>query len=93
MSALYTEEELGKKQLVRVDSSMVAEACNKLKKGFSVGKKPNKGESRKQVKYTMGYDGFAVKLADIFSDPTYLSEDRKTRKNTNVQAKAWENSR
>ena len=76
MSALYTEEELGKKQLVRVDSSMVAEACNKLKKGFSVGKKPNKGESRKQVKYTMGYDGFAVKLADIFSDPTYLSEDR-----------------
>ena len=43
MSALYTEEELGKKQLVRVDSSMVAEACNKLKKGFSVGKKPNKG--------------------------------------------------
>ena len=34
----------------------VAEACNKLKKGFSVGKKPNKGESRKQVKYTMGYD-------------------------------------
>jgi hypothetical protein len=25
--------------LIRVDSSMVAEACNKLKKGFTVGKK------------------------------------------------------
>ncbi len=47
MSAQYTEENLGKKQLVRVDSSMVAEACNKLKKGFSVGEKPNKGGRRK----------------------------------------------
>ena len=76
MSALYTEEEIAKRQLVRVDSSMVAEACNKLKKGFVVGKKPKDGAGRSLIKYTMGYDGFAVKLADIFSEPTYLSEDR-----------------
>jgi transposase len=54
---------------------MVAEASNKQKKGFTVGKKPKDGESRKQVKYTMGYDGFAVRLADIFNETKYLSED------------------
>ena len=75
MSALYTEKELLGKQLIRVDSSMVAETCNKLQKGFTVGAKPKHGEPRKLVKYTMGYDGFAVRLADIFSEPTYLSED------------------
>ena len=76
MSALYTEQEIRDKHLVRVDSTMVAEACNKLKAGFTVGKKPAEGESRKQVKYTMGYDGFAVELAKLFDEPTYLSEDK-----------------
>ena len=76
MSSLYTEKEIGDRMLVRVDSTMVAEACNRLQKGFAVGRKTNEGKSRRQVKYTMGYDGFAVKLADIFSEPTYLSEDK-----------------
>ena len=62
--------------LIRVDSSMVAETCNKLKKGFTVGKKPGGGKtSRKQIKYTMAYDGFSAKLTEVFSDSTYLSED------------------
>ena len=39
LSELYTEREIGQMYLIRVDSSMVAEACNKLKKGFTVGKK------------------------------------------------------
>ena len=75
LSSLYTEKEIRDKMLVRVDSTMVAEASNKLKNGFTVGKKPKDGESRKQVKYTMGYDGFAVRLADIFNETKYLSED------------------
>ena len=62
--------------LIRVDSSMVAETCNKLKKGFTVGRKPGGGKtSRKQIKYTMAYDGFAARLTEVFSDSTYLSED------------------
>ncbi|MBR4338429.1 MAG: IS4 family transposase [Prevotella sp.] len=74
-SALYTENEVRQMNLVRVDSSMVAETCNKLKEGFTVGKKPSSGESRRQAKYTVAYDGFGARLADVFFQPAYLSED------------------
>ena len=75
-SQMYTKEETLPLNLIRVDSSMVAETCNKLKKGFTVGKKPGGGKtSRKQIKYTMAYDGFSAKLTEVFSDSTYLSED------------------
>lgn len=75
-SRMYTEKEALPMNLIRVDSSMVAETCNKLKKGFTVGKKPvGDKTSRKQIKYTMAYDGFSAKLAEVFSDSTYLSED------------------
>ena len=75
LSKLYTEQEIGRMYLIRVDSSMVAEACNKLKKGFTVGKKAKGREDRKQLKYTMAYDGFAAKLAEVFDEPKYLNED------------------
>ena len=75
-SALYTEKEVRNLNLIRVDSSMVAETCNKLKEGFSVGRKGEGKADRKQIKYTMAYDGFAAKLAEVFSKPTYLSEDK-----------------
>ena len=74
-SRLYSEKEVCSKNLIRVDSSMVAEAGNRLKKGFTVGNKPKDKEARKQIKYTMAYDGFSVKLAEVFSDSKYLSED------------------
>ena len=61
--------------LVRVDSTMVVETCNKLKKGFTVGTSKAGSPIRKQVKYTMGYDGFSVKLAEVLTEPIYLSED------------------
>ena len=76
LSALYTEEEVQRMNLVRIDSSMVAETCNKLKEGFTVGRKAEGREDRRQIKYTMAYDGFAAKLAEVFSKPTYLSEDK-----------------
>ena len=75
LSKSYTEREIGQMHLIRVDSSMVAEACNKLKKGFTVGEKAKGKEDRKQLKYTMAYDGFAAKLAEVFDEPKYLSED------------------
>ena len=75
LSKLYTEREIGQMCLIRVDSSMVAEACNKLKKGFTVGSKAKGREDRKQVKYTMAFDGFAAKLAEVFDEPKYLCED------------------
>lgn len=75
LSSLYTENEVRLMNLVRIDSSMVAETCNKLKEGFTVGKKPSSGESRRQAKYTVAYDGFGARLADVFFQPAYLSED------------------
>lgn len=75
LSELYSEREIGQMCLIRVDSSMVAEACNKLKKGFTVGSKAKGREDRKQVKYTMAFDGFAAKLAEVFDEPKYLCED------------------
>lgn len=76
LSSLYTEEEIRGMNLIRVDSTMVAETCNKLKEGFTVGRKAEGKEDRKQIKYTMAYDGFAAKLAEVFSKPTYLNEDK-----------------
>lgn len=75
LSSLYMENEVRLMNLVRIDSSMVAETCNKLKEGFTVGKKPSSGESRRQAKYTVAYDGFGARLADVFFQPAYLSED------------------
>lgn len=73
---MYTEKEIKDHSLVRVDSSMVAESCNKLMRGMTVGKKPASGKAgRKQVKYTMAYDGNGASLAKIFDEPSYLSED------------------
>lgn len=75
LSQLYTEKELYGRNIVRIDSSMVAETCNKLQEGFVVGKKSKNKQERKQIKYTVSYDGFAAKLAKVFSEPKYLSED------------------
>lgn len=74
---LYSTHEIEHMSLVRVDSTMVAETCNKLQRGFTVGKHSSKKGTpgRKQVKYTMGYDGFFVKLAEVLAEPIYLSED------------------
>lgn len=74
-SSLYDEREIRNYNLIRVDSSMVAEACNKLKSGFTVGGKPKDKEARKQIKYTMAYDGFTAKLSEALFEPVYLSED------------------
>jgi len=76
LSTLHTEKEIKGMDLIRVDSTMVAETSNKLKEGFTVGRKGEGKEDRNQIKYTMAYDGFAAKLAEVFSQPTYLSEDK-----------------
>lgn len=75
LSSLYTEKELRDRHIVRIDSTMVAETCNKLRRGMTVGKKAQGKEGRRQVKYTMGFDGFAVLMAGMFDSQSYLCED------------------
>jgi transposase len=70
-SEQYSEQEMEEKHLVRVDSTMVAEAANKLKKGMKIGSKTTK----KQIKYTIAFDGSFPCMGEIFSDRTNLSEN------------------
>lgn len=73
----FTPQEQLKHKVVRVDSTMVAETCNKLQKGLSPGKKSESGGSRvQQIKYTMGFDGLSVCALEIFSDKSYTSENK-----------------
>jgi transposase len=74
---VYSSKEQEQLCLIRVDSSMVAEACTKLQKGMTVGKKKTKEpeNERKQVKYTMAYDGAGICLAELLTESRYLSED------------------
>jgi transposase len=71
-SQYYSEEEKENLHLIRVDSTMVAEAANKLKNGMNIGKKK---DGKKQIKYTIAYDGKYPCMSELFTDKGYLSED------------------
>jgi transposase len=71
-SKYYSEEEIENLHLIRVDSTMVAEAANKLHNGMNVGKKK---DGKKQIKYTIAYDGKYPCMSELFTDKKYLSED------------------
>ncbi len=71
-SQYYAEEEIENLHLIRVDSTMVAEAANKLKKGMNIGRKK---DGKKQVKYTLAYDGNYPCISELFTGKDSLSED------------------
>ena len=71
-SKYYTEEEIENLHLIRVDSTMVAEAANKLKRGMNIGRKK---DGKKQVKYTIAFDGTYPCMSELFTEKNYLSED------------------
>ncbi len=71
-SKYYTEEEIENLHLVRVDSTLVSEAANKLKRGMNIGKKK---DGKKQIKYTMAYDGKYPCMSELFTEKNFLSED------------------
>jgi hypothetical protein len=77
-SKFFPKDEQLKYRIIRVDSSMVAETCNKLKKGLSPGRKYGKTSEEvvKQVKYTIAFDGLTACDFKVFTDPSYTSEDR-----------------
>ena len=60
----------------RLSKIELSETCNKLKEGFTVGRKPRGGkEPVRQIKYSMVYDGFVARLTEVFNKATYLCED------------------
>lgn len=77
-SKFFTAEEQLKHRIIRVDSSMVAETCNKLRRGLSPGSKKDKTPEKvvKQVKYTVAFDGLTACDFKAFTDSSYISEER-----------------
>lgn len=69
----YNKQEIEGHKLIRVDSTMVAEASNKLKQGMNVGKKKN---GKKQIKYTIAFDGSFPGMSELFTNKIHLSEDK-----------------
>jgi len=75
LSSMYSEEELVSQNIVRVDSSMVAETCNKLVKGIQNGSKSTDQNKKRQIKYTMAFDGVAPKGCEVLTAQEDACED------------------
>lgn len=71
-STYYNRIQRENARLIRVDSSMVAEAANKLIDGMNIGRKK---DGKKQIKYTVAFDGELPCMTKIFTNRQCLSED------------------
>lgn len=69
-SEIYLWEDKLKYNLIRVDSSMVSEACGKLQEEGIDHK-----NGKKSVKYSIGFDGILPCDAKIFTTSQYSNED------------------
>lgn len=72
LSTYYNESELHSYNIVRVDSTMVAEAANKLEKGMITRNQTQKKST--QVKYTMSMTNFLPSGGEVFTDQSALNE-------------------
>lgn len=71
LSSLYTTNELEKMHLERVDSTLVAEAGNKLSQGMTCG---NEYKKKKMIKYTMNFDGMFASFCKVHTQEAYANE-------------------
>lgn len=72
LSSYYNDSDLLKYNVVRVDSTMVAEAANKLKQGMVTGNQT--GKKSRQVKYTFSMTNQFPSSAEIFTSQSELNE-------------------
>jgi len=68
-SITYSPSEKTKHNLIRVDSTMISESVGKLMEGID-----NKS-GKNAVKYSIAFDGLLPCAFDVFTKPTYSSED------------------
>jgi len=73
LNSMYSEKEMLYSLISRVDSSMVAEASAKLSAGMRVG--TAKEDGKKQIKYTISFDGLFPSSVTVFSSQKALSEE------------------
>lgn len=72
---LYQPIELLKLHVCAVDSTIVAETCNKLAEGFHIGNKSANGKQRNHVKYSEIFDGISVLGVAFNDDKTKQAEN------------------
>jgi hypothetical protein len=72
LSIHYNETDRLSYNIVRVDSTMVSEAANKLKQGMIIGNQT--GKKSKQVKYTFSMTNLFPSSAEIFTTQSELNE-------------------
>lgn len=70
-SSLYTSKEIERLNLQRVDSTLVAEAGNKLAMGMTCG---NEHKKKKMIKYTLNFDGMFASFGNVYSQEIYANE-------------------
>lgn len=69
-SDVYTTADRQKYNLIRVDSTIVSETCNKLIEGLS-----HNQSGKKAVKYSIAFDGILPCFSEVFTHAEYGSED------------------
>ncbi len=73
---LYKSDESEKYNIVRVDSSIVTDVSGRMIEGLnSTSNSKTVNNPKKNVKYTMSFDGLFPSSANVFTDPSYSSED------------------
>jgi len=72
LSIHYNETDRLAYNIVRVDSTMVAEAANKLMQGMIIGNQT--GKKSKQIKYTFSMTNLFPSSAEIFTSQSELNE-------------------
>ena len=73
LSKYYNDSDLLSYNIIRVDSTMVSEAANKLEKGMIIGNQTDKKST--QVKYTFSMTNLFPSSAEIFTEQRELNED------------------
>ena len=68
-SELYSKTEIEKYNLIRVDSTIVADTCSKLKEGI------DQKSGKKLVKFSFSFDGVLPSGAEVFTGQKYSAED------------------
>ena len=68
-SELYSKSEIEKYNLIRVDSTIVADACAKLKEGI------DQKSGKKLVKFSFLFDGILPSGVEVFTSQKYSSEE------------------
>ena len=68
-SGVYSKTEIEKYNLIRVDSTIVADACAKLKEGI------DQKSGKKLVKFSFSFDGILPSGVEVFTAQKYSSEE------------------